>query len=70
MTSGPLAAHFTQSAVLMLYWTGVFLILLGDLQRRRLEGVTDSHSRQTVLMCCATAASSMATVQILLRLFS
>jgi hypothetical protein len=70
MTAASLAAHFTQSAVLMLYWTGVFLILLGDLKKRRLEGVADSDSRQTVLMCCATAASSMATVQILLRLFS
>jgi len=63
-------AHFVQSAILMLYWTGVFLLVLGDLKQRRLEGVYPLQDRPALLTCVATAASSMAAVQILLRLFS
>lgn len=54
-----LGAHFIQSAILMLYWTGVFLLV----------GVP-SKDRPALLTCAATTASSMAAVQILLRLFS
>jgi len=63
------ASHSVQSAVLMLYWTGVLWILLGDLSKRDLEGVYQSCRRQALMTWCATAASSMTTVQILLRLF-
>jgi len=61
-TSASLAAHSVQSAVLMLYWTAVVLIF-----RSRLE---EGRTRQSFLLGFATAASSMAAVQILLRLFS
>ena len=65
-----LGAHFIQNAVLMLYWTGVFLLVLGDLKYRRLEEVYPAQDRPALLTCAATAASSMALAQILLRLFS
>lgn len=63
-------AHFVQSALLMLYWTGVFLIVLGELKHQRLEEVYPSSDRPTLRTCAATAASSLAAVQILLRLSS
>ena len=63
------ASHFVQSAVLLLYWTGVLWILLGDLSKRDLEGVYESCRRPALMAWCATAASSMTTVRILLCLF-
>ena len=65
-----LGSHFVQSALLLFYWIAVLGILQGFLKHRRLEEVYDSRGRSSVLTCFATAASSMATVQILLRLFS
>ena len=62
-------AHFVQNALLMLYWTGVFLLVLGALKYRRLEEVYPSQDRPALLTCAATAASSMVLAQILLRLF-
>jgi len=64
------AAHFAQSIALVLFWSGVVTMFLGDLKNRRLEEVYSSHSRSAVLTCFATTASSMALFQILLRLFT